>query len=91
MDLVDRFGPSLIDLAQILMEDQVPFFEADDLHALLRRNGDDLRAAAYEGLVRKAMESQVTMSGLTLPDTSKYFLRIAQRYRPFNSGILEGG
>lgn len=79
------------ELAGILMEDSIPFFDEGELYRLLDRNGEDIRAAAYEGLVRKAMESTVAMSGLTLPDTSKYFLRLAQFYRPFNSGTLKGG
>lgn len=78
-------------LQSVLMEEQIPFFSVEDLAQILERNHDDLRTSAYEALVRKSMESQVAMSGLTLPDTSKYFLRLAQLYRPFNSGILEGG
>lgn len=81
----------IAELSKILMEDEVPFFTEDSLNALWKRCNGDLQTAAYEGLIMKSMESQVAMSGLTLPDTSKYFLRMAQRYRPFNSGTLKGG
>lgn len=79
------------ELKSILREQDVPFFTDEDLKALLGRNGGDINAAAYEGLITKSMESTLTVSGMTLPDTSKYFLRLAQRYRPFNSGTLKGG
>lgn len=79
------------ELKSILREQDVPFFTDEDLKALLDRNGGDINAAAYEGLITKSMESTLTVSGMTLPDTSKYFLRLAQRYRPFNSGTLKGG
>lgn len=91
LDHLKGIGPELTDLAVVLMEEEVPFFSAESLMVLWRQCGGDFNRAAYEGLIRKSMESQVAMSGLTLPDTSKYFLRLAQRYRPFNSGTLKGG
>lgn len=91
MDHLEELNPELMDLAVVLMEEEVPFFSTDSLYSLWKRCNGDFRTAAYEGLIMKSMESQVAMSGLTLPDTSKYFLRLAQRYRPFNSGTLGGG
>lgn len=91
MNHLKGLGPDLMDLAVVLMEEEVPFFSIETLYALWLRCGKDFNTAAYEGLIMKSMESQVAMSGLTLPDTSKYFLRLAQRYRPFNSGTLKGG
>lgn len=91
MDHLKGLSPELDKLAVVLMEEEVPFFSTSSLSALWERCDGDFQAAAYEGLIMKSMESQVAMSGLTLPDTSKYFLRMAQKYRPFNSGTLKGG
>lgn len=85
------YAEYMTDLKSILMEESIPFYSDEDLMVALRMNNGDFNAAAYDLLVRKSMDSTVAMSGLTLPDTSKYFLRIAQRYRPFNSGTLKGG
>lgn len=80
----------LENLKMILREEDIPFFTDDQLNFYLSQNGGDLKATAYQCLLIKAEDSTLSLSGLSLPDTSKYFRRIASRYRPFNSGVLKG-
>lgn len=77
-------------LKRILREDDVPFFSDEDLEAYYNENGQNLNKTIYGCCIMKAEDTQVQIPGLSLADTSKYFLRIAQKYRPHNSGILKG-
>lgn len=81
---------TLSTLKRVLREDDIPFFSDADLEAYYEENGHDLNKTIYGCCIIKAEDTQVQISGLSLADTSKYFLRIAQRYRPHNSGILKG-
>lgn len=74
----------------ILREDTCPFFTDDVLQYHLENNDNDLGKTAYVCLVVKAEDTTVAISGLSVPDTSKYFLRLAQKYRPNNSRTLSG-
>lgn len=72
-------------------EFQSPYFDEDDfLHYLIKNNGD-MNATIYEMLIIKSEDSTISVSGLSTQDTSKYFKRLASRYKQFNSRILEGG
>jgi hypothetical protein len=82
---------SLDDLKIVLREDDYPYFTDAQLEFYLRENNADYGATAYQCLIIKAEDSTITVSGLTTTDTSKYFRRLAKRYRPNNSGILAGG
>lgn len=82
---------SLEDLRLILREDDVPFFTQKELEFYLRENNGDLRATAYQCLLIKAEDTTLSVSGLSANDSSKYFRRLAARYRPHNSGVLPGG
>lgn len=82
---------SIADLKTILREEDVPYFTTEELEFYLKENGGDYKATAYECLLIKAENTTLTVSGLSLADTSKYFRRLASRYRPCNSGVLRGG
>lgn len=82
---------SLEDLKIILRESDIPFFSDEQLEFYLRENGGNYRATAYQCLLIKAEDTTLSVSGLSAADSSKYFRRLASKYRPHNSGILKGG
>lgn len=81
---------NLDDLKLVLREGDVPFFTEEELQFYLRENGNDYRATAYQCLLIKAEDTTLEISGLSASDSSKYFRRLASRYRPNNSGVLRG-
>ena len=81
---------NLDNLKMILREGDIPFFTDDQLTFYLDSNQGDVMATAYQCLLIKAEETTLSVSGLSLGDTSKYFRRLASQYRPSNSGILKG-
>lgn len=81
---------SLEDLKIVLREDDVPFFTDKQLEFYLRENNGDYRATAYQCLLIKAENTSLNVSGLTAGDSSRYFRRLAAKYRPYNSGVLKG-
>ena len=78
------------DLKVVLREKDVPFFTDEELQFYLKENGNDYRATAYQCLLIKAEDTTLEISGMSASDSSKYFRRLASRYRPNNSGILGG-
>lgn len=78
-------------LKLILREKECPFFSDEELEFQLGENGHDLNKTAYRCLIIKSEDTTLSVSGLQVADTSKYFRRLAQRYRGTNSGILAGG
>lgn len=82
---------SLEDLKIVLREADIPFFNDEQLEFYLRENNGDYRATAYQCLLIKAEDTTLSVSGLSAADSSKYFRRLASKYRPHNSGILKGG
>lgn len=84
MDTLDR-------LKVILRETDIPFFEDEDLVFYLEENDGDLKKTAYQCLLIKAEDTTLQVSGLSASDSSRYFRRLAARYRPNNSGTLLGG
>lgn len=82
---------SLEDLRLVLREEDVPFFTDEELNFYLAENNNDYKATAYQCLLIKAEDTTLSVSGLSASDSSKYFRRLAARYRPHNSGILSGG
>lgn len=82
---------SLEDLKIVLREADVPFFSDEQLEFWLGENNGDYSATAYQCLLIKAEDTTLSVSGLNAADSSKYFRRLASRYRPHNSGILKGG
>lgn len=81
---------SINDLKIVLREKDIPFFDDDELEFYLRENGGDYNRTAYQCLCIKAENTSISISGLTTEDTSTYFRRLANKYRPNNSGILKG-
>lgn len=81
---------NLEDLKTVLREEDVPFFTDKQLEFYLRENNGDYRATAYQCLLIKAEDTTLSISGLSAGDSSKYFRRLAARYRPNNSGVLRG-
>lgn len=78
----------LEELKIIIRESDVPFFEDEQLEYYLSKNEGSVEHAAYECLLIKAEDTTLSVSGLNTGDSSKYFRRLASRYRPNNSGIL---
>ena len=82
-------GTDLLDkLKIVLRENDCPFFEDEELDFYLSENGNDFNKTAYQCLIIKAENTTLSMSGLEAADTSKYFRRLAQRYRNNNSRVL---
>ena len=75
-------------IKKILREDDVPFFSDEDIDFYLKENGGNFSDAVYHMLIVKSEDTTIQLTGYTTADTSKYYLRLAQRYRPQNSGIL---
>ena len=81
---------NLDELKLILREQDCPFFTDDELNYHLTTQ-KSLKKAAYMCLLLKSENTTLSVSGLNCADTSAYFLRLAQTYRPSNSGVLNGG
>ena len=73
----------------ILRESEMPMFTDEELQSYLD-NSDSFELALYELLLLKSENTGLQISGLTIQDTSSYFRRLAQTYRPYNSGVLGG-
>ncbi len=78
------------ELKLVLRETDVPFFTDEELNYYLSKNKDDLRSTAYQCLCIKAENTTLSISGMSTADSSKYFRRLANLYRPTNSGTLKG-
>jgi hypothetical protein len=77
-------------LKLILRESDVPFFTDEELDFYLSINDGNIYNTAYQCLLIKAENTTLTISGLTTADSSQYFRRLANMYRPSNSGTLGG-
>ena len=78
-------------IKKLLREDECPFFEDGDIEFYLSENGGNVNKTLYQMFLIKAEDTTLSVSGLNCADTSKYFRRLAQRYRQNNSGQLKGG
>ncbi|MCD2492736.1 hypothetical protein LQE92_08855 [Lacrimispora sp. NSJ-141] len=74
-----------------LREKEVPFFDEEELKYHLERAGNDVDLASYHCLVIKAEECSLSVSGLSLADSSAYWMRLAAMYRPNCTVITKGG
>lgn len=74
-----------------LREEQIPYFQDDDIEYYLEKHDWNVEKTLYEMLIIKSEESSVEVSGLITKDSSGYFKRLASRYKQFNSGTLIGG
>ena len=78
-------------IKKLLREVECPFFNDDDIDFYLSENNGDENKTLYQMFLIKAEDTTLSVSGLNCADTSKYFRRLAQRYRQNNSGQLKGG
>ena len=72
----------------ILREEDFPYFSDEDIEYYLNKNNGDLNKTAYDMLIIKSESTALVSSGLEIGDTSKYFRRLAQKYRTTNSRVL---
>ena len=80
---------NLSKLKFILREKEMPMFTDEELQEYLAE-AESFEMALYDLLLLKSENTGLTVSGLEIEDTSSYFRRLAQTYRPHNSGILGG-
>lgn len=83
IDVLDR-------MKLILREKDCPFFTDEELMFYLVENGNNFNKAIHNCLIVKSEDTTLSLSGLQCSDTSKYFRRLAQKYRTNNSGVLGG-
>lgn len=76
-------------LKKALMEDACPFFTDDDLLHWYTENKGDFNDTIYQCLILKSLDTTLSLNGVSMADTSKYFRRLAARYRRSNSGTLK--
>ena len=76
------------ELKIILRENDFPFFSDEEIEYYLNKKGNDLNKTAYDMLIIKSESTALVSSGLEVGDTSKYFRRLAQKYRTVNSRVL---
>lgn len=79
------------ELKIILREKDCPFFTDEELEYYFEKNNKEIESTAYHCLIIKSEDTSLKISGMDVSDTSKYFRRLAQRYKKNNSGILTGG
>ena len=80
---------SIDELKLILRENDVPFYSDEELNYYLNKHHGNISNTAYECLIIKSENTQLQVSGLTIQDSSTYFRRLADRYRPRHSRRLE--
>lgn len=76
------------DLKIAIQEKRAPYFEDEEFQYYLDKNKGSIENAAYEMLIIKSEDSTISVSGLSTQDTSAWFLRLASKYKKFNSGLL---
>lgn len=79
---------TLEELKIILREKDCPFFTDEELNYYLSKNNNNLQPTAYECLILKSENTTLNLSGFETGDTSKYFRRLAQKYRTYNTGYI---
>lgn len=80
---------NLSKLKFILREKEMPMFTDAELQEYLAE-AESFEMALYDLLLLKSENTGLTVAGLEIEDTSSYFRRLAQTYRPHNSGTLGG-
>lgn len=79
----------LQELKLILREESSPFFTDEELAYYLEKNNQDVNLTAYECFLLKAEDDSISLpGGLQLANNSKYWLRLAKKYKPNGSRIL---
>lgn len=82
---------SLDELKLILREEDIPFFSDEELTYYFNKHNGNFNDTAYECLIVKSENTALSLAGLTIQDSSNYFRRLADRYRPRHSGVLKHG
>lgn len=80
---------SIDDLKIVLRENEVKFFDDAELQWYVDKFNGDYNKAVYELLIVKSENTDLSIPGMSSADSSSYFRRIANRYRPNNSGVLK--
>lgn len=80
---------SIDDLKIVLRESEMPFFDDNELQWYVNKFNGDYNRAAYELLIVKSENTGMNIAGMSADDSSSYFRRLANRYRPNNSGVLK--
>lgn len=71
-------------------QDEIRFFSDNELLKLLMHNNENVRAASYEGLLKKAQADGVSLpDGTKTADARSYWLSLAKQYRPCLNQILQ--
>lgn len=76
------------ELKLILRESDIPFYTTEELEYYLNKHDGNLSDTAYECLIIKSENTQLQVAGLNIQDSSTYFRRLADRYRPRHSRVL---
>lgn len=79
----------LDELKLILRESDIPFFSDEELTYFYNKHHGNFNDTAYECLIVKSENTALTLAGLTIQDSSNYFRRLADRYRPRHSGVMK--
>lgn len=74
----------------IIREKDVPFFTDEEIQSYIDLNNGDYNKTIYDLLLVKSENTQTSISGLSVADSSQYFKRLARHYRPTNSKVLKG-
>lgn len=80
---------SIDDLKVVLRETEMPFFSDIELQWYVDKFNGNYDKAVYELLIVKSENTGVSIQGMSAEDSSSYFRRLANRYRPNNSGVLK--
>lgn len=75
-------------LKSILREAEIPFFSDAELEDQIEIADGDLETAAYNCAILKAENCALSVSGLSIADSSDYWLRVAAMYRPIKTTIV---
>ena len=78
-------------IKKLLREEECPFFADGDIEFYLSENSGNVNKTLYQMFLIKSEDTTLSVSGLNCADTSKYFRRLAQKYRQNNSRQLKGG
>ena len=73
-----------------IRESDFPMFTDAEIQQYLEINNNDVAVTSHQLLILKSQDTSLQVSGLSCGDSSKFFLRLAEQYRPCHSGILVG-
>lgn len=79
------------ELKLLIRESDVPYFTNSELQYYIDSENGDIKRAAYKCLIIKSEDTTLQVSGLNTADTSAYYKRLANMYRPSNTGVLTRG